>query len=298
MNAIANIIVQLVHIDGSQKGEIQELTCPIILFGRHADCQVRFPKDAVTLSRKHAQIVREDNRFKLIDRSTNGTFVNGQQVSEAYLKEGDVITFTKCGPKISFLTRTNHDQPGSFPRAPSPPEPVVESVETTLPPQSAMPSSSAQLNQSVTIPFTIQYGPMLKTFRSLPITLGKGAHCDFVVSHPALYDQQAQIFFGQGQYWIKDLTGGNAILVNDMPITGQAALQPDMQLALSPNGPRFRFLGSGRLVEYDASLTESSPEPPPLRAAPEVSRQPGKLGSLSQKAESLVRRFFKKNSHR
>ena len=91
MNTLPHIIVQLVHIEGPLKGEIQELTDTQITIGRHPDCQVRFPKEVVTLSRKHARIEREGNRFKLIDQSTNGTFVNGRQVPEIYLKDGDVI---------------------------------------------------------------------------------------------------------------------------------------------------------------------------------------------------------------
>ena len=67
----------------------------------------------VTLSRRHARIIREGNRFKIVDQSTNGTLVNGQLVPEAYLKDGDVITFSEGGPKISFLT------PGQRPAAAS-----------------------------------------------------------------------------------------------------------------------------------------------------------------------------------
>ena len=93
MATIPQISIQLVHIQGPLKGEIQTFDDAEIRIGRHPDCQVRFPKDLVTLSRHHARIVREGNRFKLIDMSTNGSYVNGQRVSEAYLKDGDVITF-------------------------------------------------------------------------------------------------------------------------------------------------------------------------------------------------------------
>ena len=54
------------------------------------------------MSRKHAEIIREGNRFKLVDLSANGTFVNGKRVKEVYLKDGDVLTFAEGGPKVSF----------------------------------------------------------------------------------------------------------------------------------------------------------------------------------------------------
>lgn len=321
MNAMPHIIVQLVHIEGPLKGKIQEFSTPEILIGRHPDCQVQFPKDVATLSRRHAKIVREGNRFKLIDQSTNGTFVNGKQIAEAYLKDGDVITFAEGGPKASFLTQVS-DQPAPQPQVPISPKPVVapqlqsagtppsspvrrpSPAQQPVPPPapspspqpapplwpSAAPPSSAPRRQSVKAPFAIQYGPALKSFQALPITLGKGSNCDFIVDHPALNDQQVQIYFDQGQYWVKDLTGTNAVLINGMPIAGQAALQADMELSLSPQGPKFRFLGGGRLAEVEEPLAEA-PDPAP-QPAPDAPKAKDKSDSIGQKAGTVFKKFF------
>ena len=103
------IIVQLVHIHGPMKGEIQEFSGNEITIGRHTSCNLQFPRDIVVISRNHASIIREGNRFKIVDHSTNGTFVNGERITEAYLKNGDVILFTQGGPKVSFLTRIDEN---------------------------------------------------------------------------------------------------------------------------------------------------------------------------------------------
>lgn len=316
MSAIPHIIVQLVHIEGPLKGEIQDFSIPDIFIGRHPDCQVQFPREVVTLSRRHAHIVREGNRFKLIDKSTNGTFVNGQRVTEAYLKDGDVITFSEGGPKVSFLTQVS-DQPAPASQTPQqakPPEtpfspqaaappyapPVSPSAPQPAPPFQqppppqpapvATPPSPPLMAQPIKAPFAIQYGPALKSFQSLPITLGKGANCDFVVNHPALLDQQAQIFFGQDQYWIKDLTGTNAIRINGIPIAGQTALRPDMQVSLSPQGPKFRFLGGGRLVEVEDPLPEAPVHARP--SPPEVAEEKQKSHKTAHKKTKLFKRLF------
>ncbi len=317
MTAIAPIIVQLVHIQGPLKGEIQELPDIEISIGRHPECQVRFPKDLVTISRRHARIVREGNRFKLIDQSTNGTYVNGRPVSEAYLKDGDVITFTDNGPKLSFLTRIDDQaavQPtarpinGPAPTAPASPSatsepipapsqsPAPQDQPTAPPPRSASQTPpldrqtsapqalSAVVVESTRVPFAIQYGPALKSFQVLPITLGKGTDCDFSINHPDLNDRQAQIFFYQDSYWIKDLTGSRAVSIDGVPCDNPAPLQPDAQVALSPRGPRFRFLGGGRLAEIeDPQPRDSEPAPqeasakPPKPAAPDHAVQKGGL---------------------
>lgn len=98
------IIVQLIHIEGPFKGKIEEYSDSVIRIGRNVDCQICFPKDLTIVSRNHAEIVREGNRFKLIDHSTNGTFVNGKAVKETFLKDGDVLIIGDGGPKVSFLT--------------------------------------------------------------------------------------------------------------------------------------------------------------------------------------------------
>jgi pSer/pThr/pTyr-binding forkhead associated (FHA) protein len=128
MTTIPYITVQLIHIQGSLKGEIQELSDSEILIGRHPDCQVRFSRDEVTLSRIHARIVREGNRFKVVDQSTNGTYVNGVRVPDAYLKDGDVIMFAEGGPKVSFLTRTSTVPPVDATPAPVKSEAVRQAV--------------------------------------------------------------------------------------------------------------------------------------------------------------------------
>src|SRR3972149_4193666 len=104
------IVVQLIHISGPLKGEIQEFTEGLPSFGRHPSCHVKFPPEFTSISRNHAEIVREGNQFRLIDRSANGTFVNGEKIQEIYLKEGDVLMFAEGGPKVSFLTQMKEGQ--------------------------------------------------------------------------------------------------------------------------------------------------------------------------------------------
>ncbi|OIP33387.1 MAG: hypothetical protein AUK27_10655 [Deltaproteobacteria bacterium CG2_30_66_27] len=96
--------MQLIHLSGPLKGQIQEFAEGSILVGRHPTCHVRFPAEVTVLSRIHAEIARDGNQFRLVDKSTNGTFVNGKRITETFLKSGDVLAFAEGGPKVSFLT--------------------------------------------------------------------------------------------------------------------------------------------------------------------------------------------------
>jgi len=255
MSTIPTIVVQLVHIDGPLKGEIQEFLDQEISIGRLPACQVQFPKDFTMISRNHARIFREGNRFKLVDQSANGTFVNGKRVTEAYLKSGDVLILAEGGPKVSFLTRVEEVrvQPQA---AVAPDTPAGSQITPTpqLPPQEVQPAPEAPLQasiQKVQAPLVVQYGPTLRSFKELPVTIGKNPSCDLSLEHPQVMDKHAQFFFDQGQYWVKDLTGRNLILIDGQPISIQAPLNPNSTLSLSPQGPTFRFLGGGRLAEFE-----------------------------------------------
>jgi len=336
MKAAPVIIVQLVHLQGPLKGQIQEIAGDVITIGRQADCSVAFPKELTTISRMHAEIVREGNRFKITDKSANGTFVNGKRIMEAYLKDGDVVMFTEGGPKLSFLAAVSEsaDNTGSAPlNAPEPlkpepvvirekapevkpviPEPVILKTEAVEPPAvfepvKPSPSAAAPVPHSepvkpepvfevpkpqtvftqakpqaasyasgnaekVQAPLFIQFGPALRSYKELPVTLGRNPSSDFVMAHASIMDSHAQIVFSQGQYRIRDLTGKNLITVNGTIAGFETVLKADDIIYLSPDGPALRFMGDGRLAEYEPEvLDEESPSAPAKPAVHKEDKQ-------------------------
>jgi pSer/pThr/pTyr-binding forkhead associated (FHA) protein len=65
---------------------------PILRIGRGLWADIRI-EDA-RVSRRHAIIAQRGDGVRLLDdRSANGTFVNGDQVTIAYLNDGDVVGF-------------------------------------------------------------------------------------------------------------------------------------------------------------------------------------------------------------
>ena len=274
------IVIQLVHIHGPMKGEIQEFSEGFITIGRHPSCSVRFPADLSGISRNHAEIKREGNQFKLTDRSTNGTFLNGKRVHDTYLKDGDVLEITQGGPKFSFLTKLTEVSTGlnrnsscsDNPRQPSieeapmqifsgkeefPEKPESAQSVRNNPAQQAIGVHFDLPSQKVSAPLIIQYGPSIHSYRELPITIGKHPKCDFILPHPSILDQHALILFFQNQYWIKDLSGQNMIQINCKPIEFQAALSPQDEFSLSPQGPVFCFIGEGRIAEVTRDILET-----------------------------------------
>jgi pSer/pThr/pTyr-binding forkhead associated (FHA) protein len=319
-----NITIQLVHIQGPLKGQIQEFSEFPVHIGRHSTCQVRFEKGLTTISRKHARIEKQGNRFRIIDASTNGTYVNGKRIADVYLRDGDVITFSENGPKASFLTKIETDQipvaptaaprtapsappaapaPGpSAPVAPPPPQtPAPRPTPAPAPPAASPPPPASEPSLTVgpdmeipvistSAPLVVQFGPTLQSYNLLPVTIGTDADCDFVIADSALAGRHVQIFFNDNNYYAKDLTGRNMVTINGRPVGSQSVLAQGAELALTDRGPKFKFLGGGRLAEIPDTASEPLEKTDALANLPDIDETP----SVPQKkSKSLFKSFFK-----
>jgi ferredoxin len=85
------LMPRLRAISGERAGNTLQLRYPETSFGRSAEADYRFADDE-KISRIHCKIVAEHSRYIVRDNSsTNGTFVNGNQISEVELRAGDTI---------------------------------------------------------------------------------------------------------------------------------------------------------------------------------------------------------------
>jgi hypothetical protein len=96
--AIAEVGVEgpalVVRSGGGRAGEHFPPTGERTVIGRSPDCDIFL--DDVTVSRRHAVLVREDGRFSIEDQgSLNGTFVNRARIDRAALEDGDEVQIGK-----------------------------------------------------------------------------------------------------------------------------------------------------------------------------------------------------------
>jgi pSer/pThr/pTyr-binding forkhead associated (FHA) protein len=84
----------LVVVRGPIAGARLALTKDVTTAGRHPKSDLFL--DDVTVSRRHAEFVREGSAFKLRDvGSLNGTYLNRERVEEGQLRNGDEIQIGK-----------------------------------------------------------------------------------------------------------------------------------------------------------------------------------------------------------
>lgn len=117
---------------------------PIIVFGRHPGCDIRL--DSRKVSRLHCCLVDlAEQGLCLRDLgSTNGTYINGQRIREAFIKPGDIIRIADVEYRLAVR------------------EPEPDEDEFPTPPQGA-PSDVIQVDES-----DFEEGPIEDIFRSSP----------------------------------------------------------------------------------------------------------------------------------
>lgn len=100
---LAMALIQLSNASGVSEDVIVEQDR--VVLGRHPDCDVVL--DSASVSRQHAQLIREDGRFFIEDlHSRNGTFVNGRIIQgRQALGDGDRVKI--CDLSFTFYS----DQP-------------------------------------------------------------------------------------------------------------------------------------------------------------------------------------------
>jgi S1-C subfamily serine protease len=101
---------RLIFLTGSRAGTGVDLSQGLTTIGRSADRTIPFSADELLVSTEHATIEFRDGRYLLReDGSRNGTFVNGEQVWEREMADGDMIMFGAGGPTARFSIGTQHD---------------------------------------------------------------------------------------------------------------------------------------------------------------------------------------------
>jgi hypothetical protein len=94
--------VLVVRSGGGRSGETFALEQSPTTIGRSPECAIFL--DDVTVSRKHAVVTQDGDRWKLEDQSSlNGTFVNRERVDSAQLTDGDELQIGKY--RLTFLQR-------------------------------------------------------------------------------------------------------------------------------------------------------------------------------------------------
>ena len=97
-------------VEADRKELLIQLDRPIVHIGRGLSADIRI-EDA-RVSRRHAIIAQRGAGVRLLDdRSSNGTFVNGDEVTIAHLSDGDVISLGSVSMRFTEIAPTHRRAP-------------------------------------------------------------------------------------------------------------------------------------------------------------------------------------------
>lgn len=252
MSKQPEITVRLVHIDGPRKGEIDKKINSILQIGRHPDCDILYPAGERSISRKHAQIIRTGNRFRLLNQSPNGSYVNGQISQSTFLHNGDVIMFSKDGPKLSFLYTLNQATGSELTN-----KPVYKASSENNHNNADRKWQSIEFDDQQKTDFTIQFGPKIYSFNQHMIKIGAHFNNDVVIQHPLVMEQHAEIRYQHNNYFIKSVYQKSVIYLNRRIVDNHTRLIKHDVFHLGLGGPQIRYLGTGRFMEVIAHSAQT-----------------------------------------
>ncbi len=249
----------LICRSGSLKGRELPLKRDLTLLGRKSENHVVFNDEVV--SSRHAEIRRKGGDYFLVDlNATNGTFVNGEPVTQIRLENGDKIEFGRGGPTVEFCLGAGSDESGP----------------------SLQPLSGEWEDGGDAI--------LLKHGRTV---LGRSPDNDIVVGRApgsVVSGKHACIIVHTGSCEIEDLDSSNGTLVNGKPVS-RAPLQDGDRVDLGKGGPSFEFR-SGK--EGSRKRAHSSRESDRILRKLENAAKGGRAGEQTMFILQAANKYYKR----
>src|SRR5438105_9103551 len=253
------------------------ITGASLVFGREAGCDVVVPGKDV--SRRHAEIVQTPRGYLVVDSSTNGTFVNEEQVQGQHvLARTDVIRIGE--EQFRFYAEAPPLTASSPPPAASGVSPeqlkhTMHGMESAAP---ARPAGAAFAS------FLVRSGGLMG--RRLPVktpvvNLGRADYNDIVLPDPSVSTSHAKLQRREGVWVLVDLDSTNGTFVDGERVRGEAPLAPgatvrlgDVQLLFEPTDEKQGVAKGGGTQVLRTPHSSALPGPPAPPASPARSVPP------------------------
>src|SRR5881398_2976488 len=258
------------------------ITGASLVFGREAGCDVVVSGKDV--SRRHAEIVHTPQGYVVVDSSTNGTFVNEEQVQgQRILARTDVIRMGeeqfRFYAEAAPLTASAAPAP-ALAASPEQLKHTVHGIEPVAPPPPSPPRPTGAAFAS----FLVRSGGLMG--QRLPVktpvvNLGRADYNDIVLPDPSISTSHAKLQRREGVWVLVDLDSTNGTFVEGEQVKGEAPLGPgamvrlgDVQLLFEPVDEKQGVLKGGGTQVLRAPHSSAPPGPPASAAPPPAPAPP------------------------
>ena len=268
------------------------------VIGRDEACDITV--DNKLLSRRHARLIIEDDKLKVIDLgSANGTYLNGERVNEAIASPGDELCFdqerfTVVGPSAAQGPETELPWEQTVVRGYDNADDatVIAQVNTappedpTLPPVPSGEDTVLIADEEDTLQFfapppaatLTEIGaagtPRLLSLEREVHSAGRSETCDLFLDDKSVSKHHADFFCTGDQWLVRDMQSSNGVLVNQER-ADQVELKHGDCIRLGRLEFEFTLLNPQHATDDSATRVFAAPPqaPGPAPAAVEKSRK-------------------------
>ncbi len=229
----SSAFLELATDGGSQRFEFAG---EILGIGRDLDMDIRIRADDGLVSRRHAVVRRNGNRFELIDQqSFNGTLLNGQRIlATSLLADGDQIQLGRGGPVLHFRDRQNPaaqnartPERAAVPATMAAPVHVVNNAQ----PASGQPSFAGRRASEA----AGQSPMVVHSFEgNAPITIGRADDINVRLDGLQISNYHARVTKSNGAVFIEDTGSTNGVYVNGTRIKSRVQIGSGDTVQIGP----------------------------------------------------------------
>ena len=231
----------IVELSGTGTGNLKriELSKDVTRFGRDPGVEGAIAAAAAVVSRRHAEIRRQDENYILVDLgSFNGTMLNGRRIATPeVLHHDDNIELGRGGPTLRFV-----DPAHPAPRTEPEPAQIIS-------PALATPDFATELEWMGTMvlgsgsPLQISHGgmsdrPQVFIERQFgpngQLTIGRSPECDIRLDGLLISNRHASVLNTTGGVTIEDLNSSNGTYKNGERIIGRKVIGEEDIVQIGP----------------------------------------------------------------
>ncbi len=230
---------RLVHLSGSLAGRVREIDAAEVVLGRDPSAQVVFGPEEPAVSRRHAALREDGEALILYDLdSSTGTFLDGHDIEEAEIVDGDVFELGPGGPRVRVeLAREEGTIAVSAPLAMPVPVPPPMAAPGKAPPARRVP---ARAGPDSKLRLTFRSGTRAGSALDLGgavVRLGRGqGNTVWMPEDRVVSAQHAKIVRLEDAYVLIDLESRNGTYLNGARVERSPLADGDL-IGLGPGGP-------------------------------------------------------------
>jgi pSer/pThr/pTyr-binding forkhead associated (FHA) protein len=226
---------RLVHLTGGLAGRVRDMDAEELVLGRDPkSAQIVFPPEDGTVSRRHALVRMQDGHLLVRDLdSSTGTFVDGHDVEEAELADGDVFALGEEGPRL----RVERAEGGTLAVAPSVVRPLTHTVTEPVASVEAAPGPDSRLR--ATFLAGARLGASVEV-ASAVVRIGRAEGNEVhTPSDRIVSAQHAKVVRLDDGYVLIDLESRNGTYLNGRRVERSPLRSGDV-IGLGPGGPELK----------------------------------------------------------